>query len=115
MIYQNSVAAPRQELTDVVMESITTDDMFVGLKVLPPAPLKLLTAHVPKITVAKGDLMRATSKRRTPGSKFDRWQSAIEDANLTLVQVPEELQIPDEQSLIYEDYFAFEQVYAKRG
>ena len=113
MIYQNSVAAPRQELTDVVMESITTDDMFVGLKVLPPAPLKLLTAHVPKITVAKGDLMRATSKRRTPGSKFDRWQSAIEDANLTLVQVPEELQIPDEQSLIYEDYFAFEQVYAK--
>jgi hypothetical protein len=113
MIYQNSVAAPRQELTDVVMESVTTDDMFIGLKVLPPAPLKLPTGHYPKITIAKGDTMRATAKKRTPGSKFDRWQSAIDDGTLTLVQVSEELQIPDEQSLVYEDYFAFEQVYAK--
>lgn len=113
MIYQNTVAQPREELTDVVMESITDDKMFIGTKVLPPAPLKLLTAHVPKITIAKGDLMRATSKRRSPGARFDRWQSAIDDLSIVLVQTPEELQIPDEQSLVYEDYFAFEQVYAK--
>lgn len=113
MIYQNTVAAPRQELTDVIMESVTTDDMFVGTKILPPAPLKLLTAHVPKIKIATGDLMRATAKKRSPGAVFDRWQSAVDDLSIVMVQEAEELQIPDEQSLIYEDYFAFEQVYAK--
>jgi hypothetical protein len=113
MIYQNTVAQPRQELTDVIMESITLDEMFIGLKVLPPAPLKLPTGHVPKITVAMGDSMRATGKHRKPGALFDRWQSAVSDAALVLEQVAEELQIPDEQALIYDDYFAFEQVYAK--
>jgi hypothetical protein len=112
MIYQNAVAAPREELTDVIMEGTTSQDQFQGLKLLPAAPLRLPTGHVPKITIAKGDLMRATRKKRTPGSNFDRWQSAIEDYSITLVQTSEEVSLPDEQTLIYEDYFAFESVYA---
>jgi hypothetical protein len=113
MQYQNAVAQPRQELTDVIMEGTTSDDQFVALSVLPSLPMQLPNGHVPKITIAKGDLMRATSKKRTPGTTFDRWQSAIDDHTLTLVQEAEEILLPDEQTLIYEDYFAFESVYTK--
>lgn len=113
MQYQNSVAQPRDELTDVIMEGITEDSQFVGLTVLPPAPLTLPTGHVPKITIGTGDLLRATTKQRSPGATFDRWQSKIVDYTITLVQEAEEIQLPDEELLVYEDYFAFESVYAK--
>ena len=115
MQYQNAVAEPREELTDVIMEGVTDDDQFVALKILPAAPLRLSQAHVPKITIAKGDLMRATQKTRKPGALFDRWQSAIDDHTITLLQDAEEVQLPDEQLLTYEDYFAFESVYAKEA
>lgn len=112
MVYQNATAAPREELTDVIMEGVTDFGEFCGLGILPPAPLRLPTGHVPKITIAKGDLLRAANRGRAPGSNFSRWQSAIDDHSITLVQVSEEVSLPDEQTLIYEDYFAFEQVYA---
>ncbi len=112
MVYQNATAAPREELTDVIMEGVTDFSEFQGLALLPPKPMNLPTGHVPKITIAKGDLMRATTRNRAPGTNFTRWQSAIDDYSLTLVQVSEEVQLPDEQTLLYEDYFAFESVYA---
>lgn len=112
MVYQNATAAPREELTDVIMEGVTDFDEFQGLALMPPRPMTLPTGHVPKITIAKGDLLRATTRNRAPGTNFTRWQSAIDDYSITLVQTPEEVQLPDEQTLLYEDYFAFEQVYA---
>lgn len=112
MQYQNATAQPREELNDVVMESVTTDEMFRGLTLLPAKPMTLPTGHVPKILVGSGNLMRAARKNRAPGSNFDRWQSAIGELNFTLVQVPEEILLPDEQTFIYEDYFAFESYYA---
>lgn len=112
MIYQNATAQPRQELTDVIMEGVTDREDLIGLKVLPPAPSSLLQAHVPKITIAKGDMLRATTKARKPGSRFDRWQAAIDDHSFTLLNVGEELPIPDEVNLTYEDYFPLESVYA---
>jgi hypothetical protein len=112
MVYQNATAAPREELSDIIMEGVTDFDEFQGLALLPAKPMNLPTGHVPKITIAKGDLMRATTRVRTPGSNFTRWQSAIDDLSITLIQTPEEVQLPDEQTLLYEDYFAFEQVYA---
>ena len=115
MIYQNSVAEPRQEINDVIMESVTTDEMFVGLKIFPPAPLKLLQAHVPKINIAIGDLMRGTAGVRKPGAAFARWQSGITDHSITMLQTPEELLIPDEEMMTYEDFFALEQVYSKEA
>ncbi len=112
MIYQNATAQPRQELTDVIMEGTTNPSDFIALQVLPAAPSRLLQAHVPKITVAKGDLLRASTKVRKPGSNYDRWQAAIDDHTLTLLQIGEELQIPDEIQLTYEDYFPLESVFA---
>lgn len=112
MVYQNATAAPREELTDVIMEGVTDFDEFQGLALLPPQPMRLPTGHVPKITIAKGDLLRATTRNRAPGTNFTRWQSAIDAFSITLIQTPEEVQLPDEQTLLYEDYFAFEQVYA---
>jgi hypothetical protein len=85
------------------------------LALLPEAPLTLPNGHVPKITIGKGDLLRATDRKRTPGTAFARWQSAIDDHAITLVQVSEEVQLPDEQTMLYEDYFAFEQVYAQEA
>lgn len=111
MIYQNTVAAPRQELNDYIVEGLTDDSMFVGLKLFPPSPLQLPTGHVPKLTIAKGDLMRATTKTRSPGANFDRWQSAVDDFNMTLVQIAEEVSLPDEQNMLYSDYFSIETVY----
>ena len=112
MVYQNGTAAPREELTDVIMEGVTDFGEFVGLALLPPLPMSKPTGHVAKITIAKGDMLRATTRERAPGSKFSRWQSAIDDHSMTLVQVGEEVPLPDEQTLLYEDYFGFEQVYA---
>ncbi len=115
MIYQNATTAPRQELTDYVMESVTGDGMFVGAEILPPAPLRLPTGHYPKIEIAKGDLMRAAQSQRAPGAGFVRSQAAVSDGSLTLVQYAEELQIPDEQQMLYDDYFSLEQVYSREG
>jgi len=112
MVYQNATAAPREELTDIIMEGVTDFDEFQGLALLPAKPMQLPTGHVPKIKIATGDLMRATTRNRTPGSNFTRWQSSIDAYSMTLVQTPEEVQLPDEQTLIYDDYVSFEEVYA---
>ena len=112
MIYQNAVAQPREELTDVILEGMTDRDDFVGLKILGEIPTKLTTLHVPKLTIAKADLLRATKKARTPGTNFDRWQAAVDDHTATLVEVGEEVLLPDETTLIYEDYFPIESVFA---
>lgn len=112
MIYQNATAQPRQELTDVIMEGTTEPSDFIALDVLPPAPSALLQGHVPKITIAKGDMLRATTKVRKPGTHYDRWQAAIDDHSYTLLNVGEELPIPDEVNLTYEQYFPLESVYA---
>jgi hypothetical protein len=111
MIYTNATAVPRDELSDLIMEAAGRDEMFPGLILLPELPVEQMTAHVPKIAVGSGDLMRATRKRRTPGTHFDRWQSAITDYSLTLVQVAEEVVVPDETTLAYENYFPVESVY----
>lgn len=108
----NSTAVPREELTDVVMESVTTDEMFSGLKLLPAYPTSKLTAHVPKIEIGTGQQMRASVKTRRPGSGYDRWQATIGAASITLLQVAEEVSIPDETSMEYDDYFAVESVFS---
>lgn len=115
MQYQNATAQPRQELTDVIIEGVTDSKQFIGMKLLPPAPLNLPTGHVPKIAIASGNLMRATAKGRAPGSNFDRWQSGITAFNISLLQVAEEVSLPDEETLVYEDYFAFESFYAQEA
>jgi hypothetical protein len=112
MIYRNATAEPRDELTDFVMESVTNNGMFIGAEVLPFVPLSLPTGHYPKITVAMGDLMRAATANRAPGAGFARWQAAVDDGTLTLLQYAEELQVPDEQQMVYDDYFDLEQVFS---
>jgi hypothetical protein len=112
MVYQNATAEPRDELTDVIMEGLTLKSQFVGLKVLPPLPTTLQTFHVPKIKISTGNLMRATTKARKPGSDFDRWQSEIDDFTATTLQIAEEVSLPDELTLTYEEYFAFESFFA---
>lgn len=112
MIYQNAVAVPRDELSDFVMEGATKSQQFIGLQVLGAYPLTQLTGHYPKITIANGDLLRATASKRMPGTSFDRWKAGIEDGTVTLNQIAEELPIPDEVSLSYEDYFPTESVFA---
>lgn len=108
MIYQNATAEPREELQDFIQEGVTNFDEFVGLKLLPPMPMSLVTGHVPKVTIAKGDLLRAANRNRAPGTNFNRWQMAIDAHSMTLVQVAEEQSIPDEQTMLYEDYFDIE-------
>lgn len=115
MIYTNATAIPRDELTDVIMEAAGEDEMFLGLDIFPETPIQQTTGHVPKIEVGKGDLMRATRKRRTPGTHFDRWQSTISDYSITLYQVGEEELIPDEVEKTYEDYFDLESIYTNQA
>lgn len=108
MIYQNAVAEPRQELADFIQEGNTDFTQFKGLQVAPEMPLSLVTGHVPKIKVGSGDLLRAANRRRAAGTNFNRWQMAIDAHSITLVQVAEEQSIPDEQEMLYEDYFDIE-------
>lgn len=108
MIYQNATAQPREELQDFIQEGVTDFTQFKGLQVAPEMPLSLVSGHVPKITIAKGDLLRAANRNRAPGTNFNRWQSAIDAHSLTLLQVSEEQSIPDEQQMLYEDYFDIE-------
>lgn len=108
MIYQNATAQPREELQDYILEGVTDFTEFKGLQVLPPMPLTLVTGHVPKITVATGNLMRAANRGRAPGTNYNRWQMSIDAHSITLAQVAEEQSVPDEQTLLYEDYFDIE-------
>lgn len=108
MIYQNATAEPRQELADFIQEGITDFTQFKGLQLAPEVPLSLVTGHVPKIKVGSGDLLRAANRRRAPGTNFNRWQMSIDAVQFTLIQVAEEESIPDEQEMLYEDYFDIE-------
>lgn len=108
MIYQNATAEPRQELADFIQEGNTDFTQFKGLQVAPEMGLSLITGHVPKIKVGSGDLLRAANRRRAPGTNFARWQMTIDAHSVTLVQVAEEESIPDEQAMLYEDYFDIE-------
>jgi hypothetical protein len=108
MIYQNATAEPREELQDFIQEGVTDFTQFKGLQIAPPMPLSLITGHVPKIKVGSGDLLRAANRGRAPGTNFNRWQMAIDAHSITLVQVAEEQSIPDEQTMLYEDYFDVE-------
>lgn len=112
MVYENTAALPRQELTDVVTESMTTNGMFIGDLILPSYPLKLKNAHYTKVTVSAAELMRATTSKRAPGAGFDRWQAAMSDGSIALTQYGEEIPIPDEQTDIYDSYFAFESFFS---
>jgi hypothetical protein len=87
---------------------VTDFTQFKGLQIVPEMPLSLVTGHVPKITIAQGDLLRAANRNRAPGTNFNRWQMAIDAHSLTLLQVAEEQSIPDEQEMLYEDYFDVE-------
>lgn len=115
MIYQNATAQPREELQDLIMEGVTDFTQFKGLQIAPEMPLSLVTGHVPKITVAQGDLLRAANRNRAPGTNFNRWQMAIDAHSLTLLQVAEEQSIPDEQEMLYEDYFDVEAIGANES
>src|SRR5260370_1260179 len=108
MVYQNATAQPREELQDFIEEGVTDFTQFKGLEIAPPMPMTLVSGHVPKISIAKGDLLRATQRTRAPGTNFSRWQSTIDAHSITLIQLSEEEQIPDEQQMLYEDYFDIE-------
>lgn len=108
MIYANSTAIPSEALTDYVNEGAEDTTAFKGLQLAPQLGVSTLTATYPKITIAKGELMRAANRRRVPGSNFNRWQSAIESGTLTLDQIGEEQSIPDEVAMQWEDYFDVE-------
>lgn len=110
MIYQNATAQPREELQDFILEGVTDFTQFKGLQALPPAPLSLVTGHVPKITIATGNLLRAANRHRAPGTNFNRFQMTIDAHSIQLAQVAEELPIPDEQTMLYEDYFDIEAI-----
>ena len=47
MVYQNAIAQPREELTDIVMEGTGDFDEFQGLALLPPAPSQTANAPAP--------------------------------------------------------------------
>lgn len=108
MIYPNSVAVASERLTDYVNEGATDATQFKGLQIAPAMPVSAMSATFPKVTVAKGDLMRAANRRRAPGSNYNRWQMAIESGTLSLHQIGEEQSIPDEVALEWDDYFDVE-------
>lgn len=108
MIYRNSTAEPSEFLTDHVNEAATDPTEFKGLQLAPAIGVETLSGSYPKITIAKGDLMRAANRRRAPGTNFARWQSAIESGSFTLDQIGEEQSIPDEVSQQWRNYFNVE-------
>lgn len=108
MIYQNAVAVPSEALTDYVNEGATDATAFKGLQLAPQIPVSSLSGTYPKVTIAKGDLMRAANRRRAPGTNYNRWQSAIESGTLELKQIGEEQSIPDEVAMEWDDYFDVE-------
>lgn len=114
-VYPNAVAQPRAELTSILMESAGTDEQFIGLKLFPELGVSAVSIHAPVIKIAEGNLMRATTKERAPGTNFQRWHSSISDYAGTLLQRAEEVQIPDETTLSWDNYFNVEAAYTKEA
>src|SRR5688500_9151581 len=108
MIYSNSVAVLNAALTDYANESAEDATQFKGLMLAPPIGVSGMSGTYPKLTVAAGELGRATTRRRAPGTNFTRWQSAIESGELELQQKGEEQSIPDEVAMQWDDYFDIE-------
>src|SRR5688572_28275529 len=108
MIYSNSVAALNEALTDYVNEGADDSAQFKGLQLAPAISVAGLSGTYPKLTVGAGELGRATTRRRAPGTNFTRWQSAIESGELELQQKGEEQSIPDEVAMQWDDYFDIE-------
>lgn len=108
MIYSNSVAVLNEALTDYVNEGAEDATQFKGLQLAPAIGVSGMSGTYPKLTVGAGELGRATTRHRAPGTNFTRWSSAIESGELELQQKGEEQSVPDEVAMQWNDYFDIE-------
>jgi hypothetical protein len=115
MVYDNSTAIPREELSAVLVQGRGINESNIGLQVLPAYGVNRRSAHLVQLTIAAAELLRIMDKIVEPGGDIERITMTFGDATVTLAIRKEEVQIPDEVELDYADYFSVEALGSQIG
>lgn len=107
-IYTSATAAPREELSFAIVEGASLNKQLIWDKIFPPLGLNARTAHLPKLAVAAGELMRIITDLTAPGADIPRMTATIGDFTLNPAIRKQEIGIPVEDSLTYEKLFSLE-------
>lgn len=106
--YTNPTAEPRAELSAVVVQGRGMNKANIWQDVLPSYPVTHRTGHLVNLSIAQANTMRIMDKIMRPGTNLERRNMTVGDQSYTIDLRGEEVVIPDEVEMTYEDYFSIE-------
>lgn len=113
MIYPNSTAIPRQDLSVVVRQGQGMNKLNIGTKIFPRFGVNRMNGFLVKLGVAGMEMLRIMDKIVEPGGDIERITLEFDGQTFTLAIRKEEAAVPDERKLEYDDYFPVEAAVAQ--
>ena len=116
-VFTVSSARPRQELAMAIVEGQNSVENLIGDKILPQFPITRRTAHIIKATLADTLGLRIIADAKfihAPGTKFERAVAKFGDDTLSVTLRGEEIVVPNEVKLDYNEYLDVEAFWVAR-
>jgi len=114
MAYSDAAAVLRSDINTLVEEAARTDEMFIGLKVMPEWGVPEKSSHWPKFRLSKGELLKNDVTKRTPTGSYGRVTRAYENDNYTCEDYGLEELVDDTYKADVSRFFQAEVVAAKQ-
>ena len=116
-VFTVSAARPRQELSLAIVEGEGMVDGLIGQEIYPDFPINRRTAHIIKASLANTQGLRLIADAKSihaPGTKFERVVAKFDDDTMTVTLRGQEIVVPNEVSLDYDEYLDQESFWASR-
>lgn len=91
-----------------------SDQLFIGLRAMPPLPVSARAGQYPYISKESGSLLRRGVKRRGPGAAYARDRSSYETDNYTCIEYGCEAPVPDDEARDVARFFSLESFELKK-
>ncbi len=107
-MYSQGGAILRADLRGVVEEAALTDQLFIGLRAMPPLEVPARAGQYPYLSKTSAGLLRRGVKRRGPGANYARDASSYETGNYTCIEYGCEAIVPDDSAKDVSRFFSLE-------
>lgn len=113
MIYPNTTAIPRQDLSVVVRQGQGMNKLNIGAKIFPRFGVNRMNGFLVKLGIAGMEMLRIMDKIVDPGGDVERITLEFDGQTFQLAIRKEEAVVPEERKLEYGDYFPVESAVAQ--
>ena len=107
-MYSQGGAILRADLRGVVEEAALTEQLFIGMRVMPPLPVPNKAGQYPYLSKKSAGLLRRSVKRRGPGANYARDTSSYETGTYTTQEYGCEAVVPDDNTNDVGRFFSLE-------